>query len=199
MLKWIERLEAPNRPWFLWAMLFLGILDYYVLVIPMDGLFVSYVLFFPGKWWRACLVMTLGAILGGGSVIFLSQKLGEEFIFEYFPNVMDTTMWRWAQNLLESYGHWMLFLFGLSPLAQLPAVLAAGLFHLTIVPALTFYAIGRLLKNIALSQITLRAPQKLSRLWGMKEEIKEVQALPLDGTSPLESQTKEISKTDHRP
>ncbi len=160
-----------------WYNYFLGILagiDHLVLVIPTDGLVVSSAMINPKKWKHLAVCVAIGSTMGAVLLAEISKVYGLPFLNEHFSSMVSSPYWAKTQLYFEAYGLWFVFLLALSPLAQQPGVILAGLAGVSIMELALVVFLGRILKYSFISYVSVFAPNLIYRLWGIQGEIKQV-------------------------
>lgn len=163
-----------EKPWYEWALAFWVFIDVFILVIPTDGLLVSSVLLSPRKWLRLALLTAIGYTAGAVVFAYLVAQFGWPFLDSYFPEVSHSTSWIWISDLFQSYGMWLLFVVALAPIFQHPALILAALSHHSMAQIFWVFLAGRLIKYIVIAYVCRFAPGKISRLWGVEKELREL-------------------------
>lgn len=92
-----------------------------------------------------------------------------------FPFVFESQAWQMAQDFFQTHGAWVVFLSGASPLPQQPAVITTALAEVSFWTIAGMLAAGRLLKFTLIAYLSSHAPKKLSRVWGIQSELKEME------------------------
>lgn len=164
-----------GRVWYAPVLSILAALDNLVLVVPTDGLLISSSMLRPKKWLYFAFVTAVGSALGALLLAFLVEEQGLPTLLKYYPNLNQTQTWAMVDQFFQKYGLLCVFVVSALPLIQQPAVIIASL-------ALTPYdhlglviLAGRFLKFAVFAYIGSHAPKVLSRIWGVKEELAQVQ------------------------
>lgn len=176
VLKTIQHLQVYGKKW--WYPPLLGLLaglDHYVIFIPVDGLLASSVMLNPKRWVSLVIHFTLGSSAGVLGYIWLLHLIGMERLMQIFPAIFESQIWNLAQDFFHQYGSWMVFLSGASPLPQQPAVITSALAQVPFWTIAGMLVAGRLLKFSLIGYLSSHAPQKLSKLWGIQGELKEME------------------------
>jgi membrane protein YqaA with SNARE-associated domain len=151
-------------------------LDQYVVVIPVLGMLVSSVFLAPRRWWGLALWGGIGCWLGVWSLGFLAYDLGLPAIQSYFPDLMATGIWRWAENFFAQHGVWVVFFSGVSPISQQPAVIIAAMAGTSLWQIGAVLLVAKMIKFMGLAYIASHAPQYLKSFKGLQEELKEIKS-----------------------
>jgi membrane protein YqaA with SNARE-associated domain len=160
--------------WYNYLLGILACIDHLILIIPTDGLLVSSAMLNPKKWKHLAICVTVGSTMGAVLLAEIAKIYGLPYLNEHFTSVVGSPYWAKTQIYFESYGLGFVFLLALSPLAQQPGVILAGLAGVSI-PELTIVVfLGRILKYSFLAYLSVFAPNLIYRLWGIQGEIKEV-------------------------
>lgn len=163
-----------NKSWYSLLMGFLAFIDYFIIVIPSDGLIISSSMLQPKKWLQLAVAFTLGSTLGGITLFYIVREFGLAMILNIYPTIDQGVAWTWTTQFFDSYGLLVIFLIAASPFVQQPAVILAALSHVSFAQTAILILAGRLIKFIALSYISSHSPKYLSRLWGIKSELEDV-------------------------
>jgi len=171
----VKMLQAyVHRAWYGPLTGALALLDVFIVFIPTDGIVVSSAMLTPRRWFWLAGWVTLGSTLGTLLLAFLVERHGLPWILHYYPGLDQTPTWTWTLDFFNRYGLLLVFAIAASPLMQQPAVILAALANtpLPVLAAVIFT--GRLLKFGAIAWIASHAPRLLGRLWGVKDELKEL-------------------------
>lgn len=171
-IKKIQR--HTGKKWFAPLLGFLAALDNIVIVIPTDGLLISSSMLIPKRWLTFALSVTIGSMLGALLLASIVEFQGLPWIVEHYPNLLQTKSWIWSQEFFENYGLLFVFVVGLSPLMQQPAVILAALVNTPLYKLALVIFFGRLIKFMLFSYIASHSPKYLKKLWGVKGELDEV-------------------------
>ncbi|AWL11024.1 Undecaprenyl-diphosphate phosphatase [Saliniradius amylolyticus] len=136
-LKWAAHRHAP---YYLGSMSFAESVFF---PIPPDVMLMPMTLAKPQKAWFYALLTTLTSVLGGilGFVLgwFAYDSLLQPLIIEWgYQDKLDQ-----AVNWFESYGIWVVFLAGFSPIPYKVFTISAGMLQMAFLPFLLASAIGR--------------------------------------------------------
>lgn len=179
MNAWLKRqivaMEAfSDRPWYPVLIGFLAGLDNLVVVIPTDGILVSSVLLQPRRWLRFAAFVTVGSTCGALILAWLVQQHGLPLIETYYPSLLQTKSWLWTEKLFDEYGLIVVFCVAATPLIQHPAIILAALAGEKLTALALVIVVGRFIKYMAFAWVSAKAPQFLSRIWGLSKELEEV-------------------------
>lgn len=163
-----------NKWWYAPLLGLLACIDLFVLLIPTDGLMISSVMIRPKKWISIALFTAFGSTLGSLALAFILEKHGLPFLLEWKPGIDQTSFWIWTDHLMHQWGSWTLFLIALSPLVQHPAIAIGAFAQIPLLEFFIFILAGRILKYFFLSWLASHSPKYLYRLWGIQEELKEL-------------------------
>jgi membrane protein YqaA with SNARE-associated domain len=152
-------------------------LDAFIFFIPIDGLLVSSVLASRKRWLQLALATTVGTSLGTIAFAYGVETFGSTWVQETFPILLNSEAWTYAMSFLKRFGQWACFVIALTPLAHQPVVIASALAKIPWEVIGAFYFAGRLIKYLFLSYLTLKSPEALKKLWGIKGELKDAQVL----------------------
>lgn len=172
--RWVQVLQRyADRWWYAPLIAFLACIDHFVIIIPTDGLLVSAVMLAPKRWIYTTIVITLGSSLGAWLLAAILETHGLPFLLWISPGLDQTSVWQWTNTLMDQWGGWALFLVAISPLMQHPAVALAAMAYMPLKEIFLIVFAGRLLKYGFLAWLSSHAPQYLSKLWGIQDELKE--------------------------
>lgn len=171
----IKKLQRhTGKKWFMPLLGFLAALDNIVIVIPTDGLLISSSMLIPKKWFTFALSVTIGSMLGAMALASIVEFQGLPWLVDHYPNLVQTKSWVWSQEFFENYGLLFVFVVGLSPLMQQPAVILAALANTPLYKLALVIFFGRLIKFLLFSYIASHSPKYLKKIWGVKGELDEV-------------------------
>jgi membrane protein YqaA with SNARE-associated domain len=165
-----------NRPWYEWLLGFLAGLDHFIVVVPTDGLLISSALLAPKKWVRLAVLVSLGSTLGAMLLGAIVKTYGSPWLESHFPELLNSQAWQLSTDLFSQYGLYFLFAVAATPIVSQPVVILTALSDKTLINLFFVMLAGRLLKYFIMAATARWAPQKLSKLWGVQAELKEVQA-----------------------
>jgi membrane protein YqaA with SNARE-associated domain len=174
MKSWVASIQKFIDQW--WYNYFVGFLagfDHLALVIPTDGLVVSSAMINPKKWKHLAICTAIGSTLGAVLLAQISNVYGLPFLNEHFTSIVSSPYWAKTQIYFEVYGLGFVFLLAVSPLAQQPGVILAGLAGASLLELAMVVFLGRILKYSFLSYVSVFAPNLIYRLWGIQGEIKQ--------------------------
>jgi membrane protein DedA with SNARE-associated domain len=157
--------------WYGPAFFLLCAADHYIVLIPVLGMLVSTVLLAPKKWFRLALWGGVGSWLGVWSIGWLSHELGLTFLQQYFPSFMTSSLWTWAEGFFARHGVWVVFVSGISPITQQPAVMIASLAGAPLLEIGAVLLVGILIKFLLLAYLASHAPQALKRFRSVEKEV----------------------------
>lgn len=151
-----------------------AIADNFVFIIPSDGILISSVLLTPRRWLWLALTSTFGSTVGALILAALVEIHGLPLILEYYPNLTDTATWTLTSQFFDQYGLYLVFLISMTPLMQQPVIILAGLALTPLSELAPVVFFGKGVKYVVLAYVGSHAPRLLKKLWGLKEELKEV-------------------------
>lgn len=163
-----------NKRWYAPLLGFLAFLDYFIIIIPMDGILISSTMLRPKNWILQALFATIGSTSGAIFFFYLVNLYGFNWILEFYPQINQGAIWNWTLDFFNHYGILLVFLIAATPFVQQPVVALAALSHAP--PYQVFFALlfGRLIKYVFITYISSHSPKLLSRLWGVQNELDEV-------------------------
>ncbi len=171
----VYRLQRyADRSWYPPLIGFLAFLDNIVIIIPNDGILISSAMLKPKKWFIYSLFIAIGSTLGALMLASIVEFQGLPFIINHYPDLTQTKSWIWSQEFFIKYGLIFLFAVSISPFMQQPAVILASLANTSLYQLALIIFVGRFLKFLAMSYIASHSPKYLKKLWGLRDEIKDL-------------------------
>ncbi len=152
--------------------------DHYVVFIPVLGMLVSSVFLAPRKWLRLAIWGGLGSWLGAWSIGWVARGFGLGLIQDYFPTLMQSGLWHWAEDFFSHHGVWVVFISGISPITQQPAVIVASLAGTPLIEIGAVLLVAKLIKFGVIAYLASHAPQYLNSFKSVREEIQELHVEP---------------------
>lgn len=162
-----------NRIWFPPLLLLLAALDALLIVIPTDGILISSSMLMRKRWITFAICVAVGSAIGSLALISLVNHFGLEKILQYYPDVDQTQMWKVTLNFFSEYGLLVVFLVGVTPFTQQPALIIAALSNISFVPLAAVVLVSRIIKFCIMAYIATHAPRLLKKLWGIQGELKD--------------------------
>lgn len=162
-----------NRIWFPPLLLLLAALDTLLIVIPTDGILISSSMLMKKRWISFGLFVAVGSAIGALTLISLVNHLGLDKILQFYPGVEQTKIWKMTFDFFHEYGLIVVFLIGVTPFTQQPALIIAALSDIPIAPLAAAILISRVIKFSVMAYIATHAPRLLSKLWGIQGELKD--------------------------
>lgn len=175
IIQWIVQLEKfADRPWYLPLIAFIAIWDMFLFFVPTDGLMISAVMLRPKRWIRTAVWLALGVATGALLFGFAFQAYGPEFVDRHLSWAVGGENWDRLSGFVETYGFWAVSGVAFGPFPIQPGVILGALGGMS--AGTLFFSVfaGRVLKNFALCWIASYAPQYISRLWGIRRDVKSV-------------------------
>ena len=160
-------------------MVLLAGVDHYVLVFPVDPMIIFSVLLHPKKWFSISFWFALGSFLGAFSIAYFTALWGPQFIDSYFPMLVQSAYWKWAQDFFTTHGVWFILLSSAAPMPQQPTMMISALAAVPLWKIAGMLWLGRLFKFCLIGYLASHAPKKLARLWPLKQELEEFE-VPLE-------------------
>lgn len=174
-LKWVQ--HYSDRPWYPEFIGVLAALDYWILILPTDGLVISGVIFSPKRWLRYAIMIPILSTIGAVTFAIFIGEQGLPYIQTRWPGIETTAVWMWTETFFDQYGLLVVFLIAATPFAQHPAIMIAALAQSPYPKIALAVFLGRLLKYVILCWVASHAPKLLNKLWGFKSEMKEAGVL----------------------
>jgi len=164
-----------ERPWFGPFLGLLAALDYFVIIIPTDGLLITSAMTAPKHWIRLSFWLTLGSVAGAMTFIVFVQHYGNPFLEWVFPNIHENHFWKLSDQWMNQYGIWAVFFTGALPIVIHPVIAFAALAAIPLPKiAFTLFA-ARTLKYSTYSWIASHVPHYLLRLKNLKKEVTQAE------------------------
>jgi membrane protein YqaA with SNARE-associated domain len=177
--KFIKKFILPLRrfasaAWFPPILGVLAAADAFVMIVPTDGLLISFSMAKPSRWLSFGVWTAIGSTIGAGALAYLASHFGLPWVEAEFPKLVNSESWTRVHDLMEHYGAVFVLGYSATPLAQQPAALIAGLAEMGIGTIMFSMLIGRLIKFAVIAYIGTHAPGLMTKLWGMQHELHEV-------------------------
>jgi len=166
--------KHADRPWYAPLIAGLSAIDNFIVIIPNDGILISSAMLVPRRWVLFAVAITIGSTIGGLSLAALVEYQGLPWVEATFPALVSSVTWQWTDHFFDEYGLVVVFIVGLAPVAQQPAVVLAALAGTPLAELTAAIGLGRLFKFMAMAYLGSHAPRVLGRFWGMKDELEEV-------------------------
>lgn len=163
-----------DRFWYPPLIGFLAALDNLVVVIPNDGILISSSMLIPKRWFGLALSVAIGSTVGAMVLASLVEFHGLPWILEAYPGINETKSWAWTVDFFEKYGLLLVFAVAVTPFVQQPAVILATLADTPLFELAAVIFSGRFIKFLIMAYVGSHAPALLSKMWGLKGELKDV-------------------------
>ena len=171
----VRRLQKfVERVWYPPFIAILALLDNFIVIIPNDGILISSAMLKPKRWIVFAVAVAIGSAVGAVALAALVEFKGLEYILNIYPGLTKTSSWVWSDNFFKTYGLVVVFLVAVTPFVQQPAIILASLAQVPIVELAAAIFIGRLIKFLIMAYVGARAPDLLSKLWGVRGELEDV-------------------------
>ncbi len=148
-----------DRPWFAFALFAITAADALIVVVPIDAILLPACALVPKRWALFALSVASGSVVGSMMMSWLTIAKGLPFILQYYPGVEHTHAWEITLRFFDHYGLIFIFFYAISPLFQLPAVVAATLAGTPAVPLFLTMFVARALKFLFISYLSSKAPK----------------------------------------
>jgi|GEM_PF-408057 len=163
-----------DRKWYPLLLGSLALIDYFIIIVPTDGILISSSMLKPKKWFYLAICVALGSTLGALILFYLVKTYGLAWLLEIYPNFNQGETWLLTESFFLKYGWLLVFVIAVSPIVQQPIVILAALAPLSFFHMFITVLTGRLIKSLVLSYIGSHSPKLLSKLWGVKGELDDV-------------------------
>lgn len=111
--------------------------------IPPDVMLAPMALSQPNKAWRFAFITTIASILGGVAGYWLGWFAFDGFIAPMIESMGYQAKMELAIEWFKTYGIWVVFLAGFSPIPYKIFTVSAGFLHMAFIPFLIASAVGR--------------------------------------------------------
>lgn len=166
-----------NRIWFGPLLIFLSMCDSLIVIIPTTGIMISSTIVQRKRWWQFGVYVAIGSALGAFIIVMLTKFYGLEKLIILFPTLTSSAIWKWTLYFFKQYGLLVVFVVGLLPFSQQPALIFATLSNISLTPLIAAILISRLIKFPFIAYLASHAPKFLGRIWGIKFELEDVDLL----------------------
>lgn len=170
-VKWLQLFV--DRIWYPPLIGFLAALDNLVVVVPTDGILVSSSMLKPKRWALFAFSIAVGSTVGALLLAMLVEHQGLPWILELYPGIDQTQTWAWMDEWFGRYGLLLVFAVAATPLMQQPTVILASLAGTPLTELAVVVFTGRFLKFLFMAYLGSHAPRYLSKLWGIRDELKD--------------------------
>jgi len=162
-----------DRLWFPPFLGLLALLDTLIIVIPNDGILISSSMVNPKRWLLFAISVAIGSTIGALLLVGIVELEGLSLILKIFPGINETHIWALTLKFFLQYGLLLLFVVGLTPLSQQPAIILAGLADTSLSNLVFVIFFSRLIKFIMMAYVATHAPKYLMKFWGIQKELKK--------------------------
>lgn len=128
----------------------------------------------PKRWFLFAFSVAIGSTIGALCLVALIELKGLPWIIEFYPGINQTQIWSLTAKFFEQYGLYLIFAIGITPFAQQPSIILASLADSPFYKLAIVILLGRSIKFFSLAYAGTHAPKLLTRIWGVKAELKEV-------------------------
>lgn len=163
-----------DRLWYPPFIGFLAALDNLVIIIPNDGILISSSMLTPKRWFTLALSVAIGSTVGALALAAIVEIQGLPWILEIFPELSNSQTWILTLEFFEKYGLFLVFFVALTPFPQQPAIILASLADTPLLELTSVIFLGRFIKFLIMAYVGSHAPRFLSKMWGVKTELKDV-------------------------
>jgi len=165
--------KYTDRFWYAPLIGLLAALDNLIIIIPNDGILISSSMLKPKHWFLFSLSVAIGSTIGAIALAALVEYQGLPWILDIYPGINETKTWSLSVQFFEQYGLFLVFAVAITPFMQQPAVILASLANTSLIHLAAVIFIGRFIKFLIMAYIGSHAPRLLSKLWGLKDELKD--------------------------
>lgn len=171
-VKWLQR--YTDRIWYPPLIGFLAALDNLIVIIPNDGILISSSMLVPRRWLTLALFVAIGSTIGALVLAGLVEHQGLPWILDMYPGITESRTWTMSMEFFERYGMLLVFAVAVTPFMQQPAVIFASLAKTPLLELAAVIFIGRFIKFLIMAYVGSHAPRLVKKLWGVKEELRDV-------------------------
>jgi len=125
-----------------WYLAFVAFIEAIFFPVPVDVLLLPMVLSKPEKAWHYAALVTLMSVVGGIAG-YLIGAFFAQWIPEWFAYVNLTSVYEKAVKGFESWGVWIIFIAGFTPIPYKVFTLTAGMFSMAFLPFMLAATVGR--------------------------------------------------------
>lgn len=153
----------------------LSAIESVIFPIPPDVMLAPMALARPERWWRFGLICTLASVLGG----LLGYLLGQfalDWVWPWIERFDQVATFERVQALFVSYGFWIVFVAGFTPIPYKVFTIASGAAGIGLVPFTLGSLIGRGARFLLVAGIAARLGPRFEQVvlprieavgWGM--------------------------------
>jgi membrane protein YqaA with SNARE-associated domain len=158
----IHRLKQDaEKTWYPVVLSVAAVVYHFLLVTPVDSLFVASSLIAPKRWFTFAVATTTGFTIGGTTFAYLVSRFGPSFVERFIPGITHHAIWTQSESWMHQYGAFAVGGISLIPFTLHPLVALAGLEHMSLfIIALSLF-IGRLMKYSVMGWFCAYLPKKI--------------------------------------
>jgi membrane protein YqaA with SNARE-associated domain len=161
--RWLSQLEKfADRSWYLPLMAGLTALDFFILILPLDGMVMTSAFLRRPRWFATALGFALGAWVGGMALALAIDHWGEPLVRSLMGDVLGSPYWLKTAAWVGQHGIWALLGLTLTPLPLHPPIAICTLAGVPLVEMAGILFVGRLTKYSVLCWVSCRAPKFLT-------------------------------------
>lgn len=174
--QWLRRVESyVEKPWYPALLGFLAFIDYFIILIPTDGLLITSIMAAPRRWLSIGIAVSIGTTLGAAAFAITVHHLGNPFIDWLTPGIREHALWRASDGWVDKHGLWAMFGIAAMPIFQHPAIAIAALAQMPLTKMILAVFAGRSLKYFAFSWLSSHAPHYLFKFKSVRKEVETVE------------------------
>ena len=168
----MAKLEThASRPWYPIVIGLIAMVDYFITLLPMVAVMVTSVLAAPKRWLRLGIFTALGSSAGGILFGMLVRRLGPVTLQKLSPHLMHTQAWHQTEHFIEAHGILTVFVIGVLPLADHPAIAIVSLSRMPMLEIVFAVTFSKLIKFIGFAWIAAHSPKLLKRFKQKPDKI----------------------------
>jgi len=131
--------------------------------IPPDVMLAPMSLANTARAWRFALITTIASVLGGACGYLLGMLFFEPLVQPLLVSWGYEAKFQHAMSWFESYGVWVVFLAGFSPIPYKVFTISAGLLQMAFLPFMLASAIGRGLRFYLVAGLMVLGGEKMEQ------------------------------------
>jgi membrane protein YqaA with SNARE-associated domain len=132
--------------------------------IPPDVMLAPMALAQPTRWWRFALICTLASVLGG----LLGYLLGQfalDWVWPWIERFGQVEVYHRVQALFVSYGFWIVFAAGFTPIPYKIFTIASGAAGIGLIPFTLGSLVGRGTRYLLVAGVAARLGPRFEKVF----------------------------------
>ncbi len=161
MYDWVmTKVQHPKAPWFLTLLSFS---ESVIFPVPPDVMLAPMALAQRDKAWRFAALTTLASLVGGACGYWLGALLFEPAVAPMLSALSYQDKFDQVVYWFESYGIWVVFLAGFSPIPYKIFTISAGLLQMAFWPFMLASTVGRGLRFFLVAGLMFWGGEKMEQ------------------------------------